>query len=200
MHNSIRVQVLLAGACLMTGLTAFGQQSTGSGGHNASSIDAAVEFNPLIANVVGDTDNGFWMQGGSIQVHARLWHGLGIVGDVAGMHTASTSGSKVGLDLLTATFGPRYTWAPAHGHYSIFGQALAGEANGLDSVFPSSLGTKASASSVAVYLGGGVNLGLKHRIALRLFEADWLRTELPNSTTNVQNSLRLGSGIVFRLR
>jgi hypothetical protein len=200
MRNSIRVQVLLVGACLLTCMTAVGQQSTGSEKHDTSSIDAAVVFNPLIANVVGDADNGFWMQGGSIQVHARFWRGLGIVGDVAGMHTASTSGSNVGLDMVTTTFGPRYTWVPARGHYSIFGQALAGEAYGLNSVFPSASGAKDSANSLAVYLGGGVNLHLRGHIGLRLLEADWLRTEMPNSTTNVQNNLRVGAGIVIWLR
>ena len=27
---------------------------------------------------------------------------------------------------------------------------------------------------------------------------DWLRTQLPNATTKVQNNLRLGAGLVFR--
>jgi len=30
-----------------------------------------------------------------------------------------------------------------------------------------------------------------------VIQADWLRTQLPNSTTNVQNDLHLGAGIVF---
>jgi hypothetical protein len=33
-----------------------------------------------------------------------------------------------------------------------------------------------------------------------VFEADWLRTQLPNSDTDVQNNIRLAAGVVIRLR
>lgn len=36
--------------------------------------------------------------------------------------------------------------------------------------------------------------------ASRLLEASWLRTEFENATTDVQNNLQLGAGIVFRIR
>ena len=36
--------------------------------------------------------------------------------------------------------------------------------------------------------------------ALRAFEADWLRTQMPNATTNVQNNLRLGAGLIYRFK
>jgi len=35
---------------------------------------------------------------------------------------------------------------------------------------------------------------------MRLFEADWLRTELPNTGSNVQNNLQIGAGIVIRIQ
>jgi hypothetical protein len=41
---------------------------------------------------------------------------------------------------------------------------------------------------------------LTHRLSVRAFEANWLRTELPNATTNVQNNLRLGAGILYRFK
>jgi len=200
MRISIRVAVFLAGACLIAGVAARGQQAPGPEGHGAGSIDVAVVFNPLIANVVGDGDNGFWMPGGSAQIQVRLWRGLGVVGDVAGMHTSDANGPRVGLDLITTTFGPRYSWTPAHRRYEFFGQFLAGGANGRNSIFPSSSGVSDSANSLALYLGGGSNVQINHRLTLRLFEADWLRTQMPNSTTDVQNNLRLGAGIVFRVR
>jgi len=42
-------------------------------------------------------------------VEGRFWRGLGVVADVNGHHTANMHVSRVGLDLVTATFGPRYT-------------------------------------------------------------------------------------------
>jgi hypothetical protein len=140
------------------------------------------------------------MEGGSLQIHGQFWRGLGVVADVAGLHSGNASGTGVGLDLVTATFGPRYTWSPAHRTYSLFGQVLTGEANGLNSVFPTSSGAADSATSLALYVGGGANLRLTRRIAVRAFEADWLRTQMPNASTNVQNNLRLGSGLIFRFK
>jgi hypothetical protein len=49
-----------------------------------------------------------------------------------------------------------------------------------------------------VQAGGGIDLGLSRHIALRLIEANWLRTQLPNGTTNGQNNLVLGTGVVMR--
>jgi hypothetical protein len=199
MLKCIRVKVLLAGACIATGLTAWGQQGLDTARQTSGSIDVAVAYNPLMAIVVGG--NSFWMEGGSVQVHGQFWHGLGVVADVAGFHTGSTGRSPgVGLDMVTATFGPRYTWSPAQRRYAVFGQALIGEANGMNSVFPNPVGADESVNSLALYVGGGVNYSLKHHLALRVFEADWLRTQMPNATTNVQNNLRLGAGLIFRFK
>jgi len=42
-----------------------------------------------------------------------------------------------------------------------------------------------------------LNLTLSPHVVLRAFEADYLRTQLPNSTTNVQNNITLGAGIAL---
>jgi hypothetical protein len=199
MRISTRVEVLLAGACMMAGLTVWGQDAQTSAKPTKGSLEIALVYNPLMSNVVGSS--GFWMQGGSVQVHGQFWRGLGVVADVSGLHTANTGASPgVGLDLVTATFGPRYTWSPSSGRYAVFGQVLAGEANGLHSVFPGTSGAHDSADSLALYAGGGVNLYLKHRFVLRAIEANWLRTQMPNATTNVQNNLRLGAGLIYTFK
>jgi peptidoglycan-associated lipoprotein len=48
-------------------------------------------------------------------------------------------------------------------------------------------------------MGGGMDIDLTPRIAVRVLQADWLRTQLPNGASNVQNSLQLGAGIVWHL-
>jgi hypothetical protein len=45
-----------------------------------------------------------------------------------------------------------------------------------------------------------MNIALSPQPALRAFQANWLRTQLPNATTNVQNTLDLGAGVVFCFR
>jgi hypothetical protein len=182
---------------LISGIAARGQTTTPEQPATAS-FEIAITYDASRTNVIGG--NSFWMQGGSVQMHGQFWHGLGVVADVAGLHTNSINNSGVGLDLVTATFGPRYTWTPRGARYSLFGQALAGEANGINSVFPGSFQAASTADGLAMQVGGGMNLNLKRHIAIRAFEADWLRTQLPNSTTSVQNNLRLGAGVVFIFR
>ena len=153
-------------------------------------------YNATLSDVV--SSSRFTLQGGSVQIHGRIYGGWGVVADISGAHTANINSTGVGLDLMTATFGPRYTWTPAHARYELFGQGLVGQAWGMNSIFPDPAGANAVASSLSVKAGGGVNLKLKHHFALRLFEADYLRTQLPNSTSNVQNNVTLGAGVVIR--
>jgi hypothetical protein len=43
-------------------------------------------------------------------------------------------------------------------------------------------------------------MGLTRHVSLRVIQANWLRTQMPNATTNVQNNLLLGAGVVFHSR
>src|ERR1700685_1007786 len=106
MRKFIRVKVLLAGACIVTGLTAQGQRAQSAERQTSGSLGVGGVYHPLLAT--GVSGSRFWMQGGSVQGHGQFWHGLSVVGDVSGLHTASTGGSSgVGWGLGTGTFGPR---------------------------------------------------------------------------------------------
>lgn len=62
----------------------------------------------------------------------------------------------------------------------------------------SSTGLNSTGDSFALQVGGGINLPLWNHFAVRALDAEWLRTQLPNGTTDVQNNLRLGTGLVYR--
>jgi hypothetical protein len=197
MPSAILGRLLLAGACLIVGPCLWGQQP-GSDAQSLPKLEVDVLYSPLLSNAV--RANTFWMQGGSIQVDGQFWRGLGIEADVSGFHTQNANNGGVGLDLVTVTFGPRYRWSPAHHSFSFFSHALLGEANGFDSIFPNAGTGSSSATSLALQLGGGLDLPVKHRLLLRVFQVDWLRTQLPNADTDVQNNTRLAAGVVIRLR
>lgn len=195
MRKLIRGMMLLAGACLMAGVIASCQAPEPLTRKPAPN-DLAVTFDMARANLT--TGSSFWMKGGSVQLHGQLWRSVGVVADVAGMHIANIDKSGVGLDLVTATLGPRYTWAKPHARSSFFGQALGGEAFGFNSSFPRAGNATSHSNSLAMRLGGGMDFSLSRRIAVRAVEANWLRTQTPNVTTSVQNNLVLGSGIKYR--
>jgi hypothetical protein len=164
-------------------------------------VDLAVTYTAQHSNLVSTPT--FWQQGGSAEISTQIYHGFGAAANFTGTTTGNAAGSNVGLNMVTTTFGPRYTWnrptVAGHNHsLAIFGQGLIGESHGWNSYFPSTSGVTTSYNSFALQVGGGVDLGLSRHFAVRAIQADWLRTQFPNSTTNVQNSLRLAAGIVIR--
>ena len=167
---------------------------------SAGRLELAFTYTASRANFVPGT--AFWMQGGGAEVAVRAGHGFSAVGSIAGMH-AGPATSGVPLSMMVESFGPRYTLSPssqkgAHG-VSVFGQGLIGAAQGFSSTFPGASGPTSNANSLAFQVGGGVDVKLSRYLALRAGELQWLRTELPNSTTNVQNSLLVAAGIVFKI-
>jgi len=161
-----------------------------------SRLEVAVTYSATRSDVVGGSS--FWMQGGAVQAHSQFYRGWGVVADVAGLHEGNIQSSGVGVDVVTATFGPRYTWHASHARSAFYGQALLGIANGFHSDFPTSSGTVSSSQSLAFKLGGGFNIDLTPHIGLRAIEANWLRTQFPNSSTNVQDSSQFDTGFVLR--
>jgi outer membrane immunogenic protein len=202
MRKTVGGGLLIAAAWMMAGAIASAQEPMKTADAEKSrwspSVDVAVMYSALNSNAI--TGEEFWTQGGEAQFHAELWHGLGLVAAVAGAHAGAVNSANAGLDLITAGFGPRYTWPARSTRLALYGQALVGEVQGFNGSFPGYGGAQSTASGLAVELGGGVNLDLRKHLAVRACEADWLRTDLPNSTTGVQNNLRVGAGLVFRIK
>jgi hypothetical protein len=46
--------------------------------------------------------------------------------------------------------------------------------------------------------GGGLDVGLTRRIALRAFEADYYLTRFDNGVNDHQNNLRIAVGVIIR--
>jgi hypothetical protein len=201
MYSGPKLSLLLAASLLVpAGLAAQQPYPARTSDHHE--VDAAVTYTEQYSNLVSTPT--FWHGGGSIELSAQLHHGFGLAANVAGTQTNNADGTGIGLSLVTATFGPRYTYYKPLGSehkrsLAIFGQGLLGQAWGFDSYFPTASGGITSDNSLALQVGGGVDLGFTRHIGIRVFQADWVRTQLPNGTTDVQNTLRLGAGIVFRL-
>ncbi len=143
------------------------------------------------------TPDRFWMEGGSIELGTNSWRGFGIAANISGTHTGTIGGTTIPLSLVTATFGPRYRWHADH-RSSIYCEGLIGEANGFKSLFPVIAGAQTSANGFASQVGGGLDYRLSQRFAVRVVEAAWQHTQLPNGTNYVQNDLRLGAGLIVR--
>ena len=200
MHLRFRYLLLLAAPLMLTSsLRAQAVASTSSPGHQE--VDLAVTYTAQYSNLVSDPI--FWHQGGSIELSTQTYRGFGIAANIAGTQIGNAANSGVGLSMVTATFGPRYTWYRPIGSarkksLAIFGQGLIGEAHGFNSYFPTAAGSLTDYNSFALQVGGGVDIGLSRHFAVRAVQADWIRTQFPNSTTNIQNTFRIGAGVVLR--
>jgi hypothetical protein len=200
MHLVSRYFLLLAAPLLLTAsLKAQATATASRPGHQE--VDLAVTYTAQHSNLVSTPT--FWQQGGGIEISTQTYRGLGIAANITGTNVKAAANSGVGLTMVTATFGPRYTWNKSLGaahkrNLAIFGEGLIGESHGWNSYFPSLTGEQTAYNSFALQVGGGVDIGLSGHFAIRAIQADWLRTQFPNSTTNVQNSFRLAAGIVLR--
>ena len=171
-------------------------------GPPSAPIELAVTYDALHTNDI--TGQNFWMQGGAVELAGQVAHGVGIVARVEGLHAGAASSTGEPLSLVTALFGPRYTLQTRR--YAFFGEALLGVSNGFQSLFSLgsgpvgavNAGTTPSANAMALDIGGGLDVRLRRHLSVRVIRASYLRTLFPNTTTNVQNSLSIGTGLVMR--
>jgi hypothetical protein len=185
-------------------LSAAGQ--TGAPAPAADRFDVAVNFTYKVTKIASTT-NRFVLPGGSLDA---AWNvsskasgeatGMSLVVDLNG-ESKSNVEPGVSLTQFSVMGGARYTFhIAAQSPYAVdlYGQFLGGGVFASNSLFPGPSGATSSANSGAIQVGGGANIRLTPRIALRLIEADFISTDLPNSTNNRQYDVRFSNGVVFR--
>jgi hypothetical protein len=203
MRSSICGKVLLVSACILSGAAAWGQQSPSAAKQTPVSYDVALTFSPELGQGAG-VNNYFWMEGAGLDAVATFSNGWGISAALNGEHRSNIQ-PNVDLSKITFLAGPRYTgtlhtWKHGSGKshtLEIFGEGLLGDAHAFNSAIPTLAGLNSSADVFAVQAGGGLNLALCHRWGLRLLQADYVRTALPNNSSNSQNDLRLAFGATY---
>lgn len=193
MRSLVR-SLLLSGVATVLATTPVWSQSSGSG----QEVDLAINYSALRSNLT--PGNFFWPQGGTIELSAEAFRGFGVAMNVTGLRATNLLNTGIDLNTITSTFGPRYTWHRRSGKIAVFGQGLIGESRAWNSFFPEAGGALSEYDAFALQAGGGVDLRLTRHLGIRPVQADWIRTQFPNATTNVQNNLRLGAGLVLRLQ
>jgi hypothetical protein len=205
MRSSIRGKALLAGVCILAGSAGWAQQTQKPVVQPAAfSADLALTFAVEQSQLVPGQAS-FWFKGGGADAAVTFWKGLGVAASLTG-DTASNLAPGVNANKLTFLGGPRYTrtaWkggAADQRRVQIFAQGLFGAAQGFGGFFPASPAPTTSASSFAVQAGGGLNLYLTRSFGIRLLEADYVRTALPNGASNTQNDMRLAFGVTYHFK
>jgi peptidoglycan-associated lipoprotein len=159
-------------------------------------FDVSLGYNHISANAPPGQTDYFSLNGGYASGDLYLADWLSIAGRFTGSYANDISTLGQDLTLMTYTAGPRVSLT---GHRLVpFGQVLFGGARGSNSYFPTGTTFSTSASSWALSTGGGLDINLTHRFAIRALDANYLRTALPNGASNEQNHLTVGAGIVIK--
>ena len=131
---------------------------------------------------------------GSVAFNANRW--LGLVADFGGQYTSiDTPDSSERIRTHTVLFGPRLS-ARRGKHVTPFAHALFGAAHTDSRAREAGLDLHFADTSFAAALGGGLDVKLSRRVALRAFQIDYLRSNLFGGT---QNKGRIAFGLVLRL-
>ena len=174
------------------------------GGSSQLSTDFSLTYTQERSAFVGDTpDRYFYLRGATVDVGVTLWRGVGVA--VAGTGLAATNlRGSIDIHHVQALVGPRYTYnlgriTDTHTSRkgSAFVEGKVGYTVATSGQYPAGDALTSSASGLTYQGGGGLNLHVYQRFDLRLLEVHYVRTQLPNGGTNVQNTLRFASGINF---
>jgi hypothetical protein len=156
----------------------------------------------------------WWLQGGSTSIAFNLNRYLGLVGDFGGFNETrlmitignppGATGPYAAVDGGSAyTFlgGPRVSLR-SHLRLTPFVQALFGEmhATGV-SLCPTCTAILPAQNAFVLTAGGGLDIRLTHRIALRAVQGEYFMSRFENlatGKTSAQNDARLSTGLVFR--
>jgi len=203
--TQVRSSLLLAGACLFACISVSAQVTHAGVSQSNVSVDLAFTYSPERAQIV-PSQCCFWMHGGSVDAALNFGSGFGIAASFTGEH-AATIAPGVDVNKITSLVGPRYTFTTWSSQTTsgdtrrlqVFGQALFGSTYAFNGIYPAPGAPTTSASSFAIEAGGGINFNFSRHFGLRLAEAEYVRTELPNNGTNTQNDLRMACGVTFHL-
>jgi outer membrane protein with beta-barrel domain len=180
---------LLCGALLLVASAAAAQE------HASTEVVAGYSY--LRANPNTSSADSFNLNGGTASVAFYPWHWLGFAADFAGNHVSQIGSTNVDNNLFTYLFGPRVR-LPGTKHFKPFAQTLVGAAHATGATAFAGAGTH---NSLALAVGGGLDIPMTRHWGLRAFEVDYLPTWFPESATGgrvVQNNIRVSTGVRFR--
>jgi len=155
-------------------------------------------------DAVSPTDrdlNGF---NTSFTANFNSW--LGVTAEFSGHFTdlnTSLIGTQADLDTYLFTVGPRLA-IRKFDRFTPFVHILAGLARADVNLTGTSsiLGNSVSSAGIALVVGGGVDLNINPKIAVRLFQTDYVLTRFSNqnvATELNQSNFRASTGVVLKL-
>ena len=185
---------LALSAALSHSAQARAQETFGIESGQRPALEVSAGYTFLHANAPPGQCGCFSANGGYGSVVFNMPRGFGIVADLAAVHTNTVGSTTQSITVFNYLFGPRYSFRTVSRRFLPYAQALGGGSQAF-----SSYAAVQNVSGAAFSIGGGVSTTLDRHFSWTIVEADWVESRLPNAQNNLQNALRVSSGITFRL-
>jgi outer membrane immunogenic protein len=191
------IRCLLPIMLLTVSLTANAQvQPTtvfGLGPGQTSAIDLEFHYAYFHANAPPAECGCFSMNGGGANLVINMPRGFSLVTDVTAAHASKIDGTEQNISILNFLGGLRYSYRSTK-RFTPYAQVLLGGSEEFSN--EAFIGDK---TAFAVSGGGGISRVLNRHFSWTIVEADYAYSRLPNAKNDVQNDLRVSTGIVCRV-
>jgi outer membrane immunogenic protein len=157
-------------------------------------LETGVGYTFIHANAPPGQCGCFSANGGYGSVAFNMPGGFGVVADLTAVHANNIAGTTQSVTVFNYLFGPRYSFRTLSKRFVPYAQILGGGSQEL-----SSYTAIQNVSGAAFSVGGGVNTTLKPHFGWTIVEADWVHSYIPNAQNNLQNDIRVSTGLTFRL-
>ena len=159
-----------------------------------SAIDLEFHYAYFHANAPPAECGCFSMNGGGSNLVINMPRGFSLVADVTAAYANKVDGTTQNISILNFMGGARYSYRTTK-RWTPYAQVLLGGSEEYSN--DAYLGGGKTAFSVSG--GGGVTRVLSRHFAWNVVEADYVYSQLPNAKNDVQNDLRVSTGIAFRI-
>lgn len=167
-----------------------------SAAQDAPRMELGIDYNYVRTNAPPGGCGCISMNGGDGWFAYNLTHSFAAVAQFSVQH-ASNIGGAADLTFSSYLFGPRYRRRVTM-RIVPFGQLLFGSTHADGSLAPGSSGIAGSPNAFAMTAGGGVDVEMRRRLAIRPAEVDYFLTRFDNGVNDHQNNLRFSAGVAFR--
>jgi opacity protein-like surface antigen len=189
-----RIASVLTGFLFLAALAA-----TPATAQETPKFDVSAGYSFVAGNQVV-TSQSINLNGASGSVSYNYNRFLGLVFDLGTYYNGNVASTGRTLSVTTYLFGPRFSYRKNE-KVTPFGQVLLGGGYAGGTLYTTSLGGGAAPlgaqNSFAMTAGGGLDWNAHPRIAVRLFQAEYLRTQFNNGINSNQNNFRFSAGVVF---
>ena len=158
-----------------------------------SAIDLELHYAYFHANAPPAECGCFSLNGGGGSLAVNMPHGFSLITDVTTAFANKVDGTTQNIKILDFLAGPRYSYRSKK-RWTPFGQVLLGGSE----EFSNDAYLGGQKTAFAFSGGGGLTRVLSSHFAWDV-QADYVYSQIPNAKNDVQNDLRISTGIVFRI-